>query len=406
VLAVVSDRKFGQQLYGYTANTSGTGTHTYNTLANEYVYVASGGNFDQTSNTNETSYDVYLPEVLSFSDYYPFGALMPGRNSSTSDYRYGFQNQESDPELYGEGNSYAFEYRIHDPRIGRFLSIDPLAAKYPHNSPYAFSENIVIHCFELEGLERYYSPEGKYLGQKTPELETEDANEIRVISERAWNTAHKIGDDLIAGLVTALRNNSKSLQDANVNAAEKIATNIFTGNNLSSYALEDGMIQFGDCRQAALACGTGNGSDEVRVIIQQYDTDGGAAGNDVLLNNYYNLINTMYHEALHGKVSNAGDDYGSKNHDSFNHFEIYLKEFNHWSWGKTTNDYQMESRGNSMKYLNEMYDYLMYDLDQTDSEYKRLRPRYDKAKANYEKKFGVELKKDDFNKWTDETITK
>ena len=404
---MVSDRKIGQ--LNTTYELAASGAYIFNNQASEFIFVGSGGthNIDASPTPEDNIYDVYLPEVMSYSDYYPFGAILPGRSGSSSDYRYGFQGQEGDDEINGEGNSYAFEYRIHDPRIGRFLSIDPLAAKYPHNSPYAFSENIVIHCFELEGLERYYSPEGKYLGQKNPELETEDANEIRVISERAWNTAHKIGDDLIVGLVSTLKNHSKSLKDADVSAAEKIATNIFQGNNLSSYSLEDGTIQFGDCRQAALACGTGNGSNEVRVIIQQYDTKGGgAAGNDVLLNNYYNLINTMYHEALHGKVSNAGDDYGSKSHDSFNHFEIYLKEFNHWSWNKTTNDYQMESRGNSMKYLNEMYDYLMYDLKQTDSEYKRLRPRFDKAKAAYEKRFGVELKKDNFNQWTDESVTK
>jgi len=35
-----------------------------------------------------------------------------------------------------------------------FLSVDPLAPDYPHNSPYAFSENRVIDGVELEGLER------------------------------------------------------------------------------------------------------------------------------------------------------------------------------------------------------------------------------------------------------------
>ncbi|MBK9274161.1 MAG: hypothetical protein IPM49_06445 [Flavobacteriales bacterium] len=40
-----------------------------------------------------------------------------------------------------------------DIKMGRFLSLDPLAAKYPHNSPYAFSENRVIDGIELEGLE-------------------------------------------------------------------------------------------------------------------------------------------------------------------------------------------------------------------------------------------------------------
>jgi RHS repeat-associated protein len=69
------------------------------------------------------------------------------------DYKYGFQGQEKDDEIKGAGNSLNYEYRMHDPRIGRFLSIDPLAKKYPHNSPYAFSENRVIDGVELEGLE-------------------------------------------------------------------------------------------------------------------------------------------------------------------------------------------------------------------------------------------------------------
>jgi len=43
---------------------------------------------------------------------------------------------------------------MHDPRIGRFFAIDPLAPQYPHNSVYAFSENVVIDHVELEGLEK------------------------------------------------------------------------------------------------------------------------------------------------------------------------------------------------------------------------------------------------------------
>jgi len=69
-------------------------------------------------------------------------------------YRYGFQGQESDNEIKGSGNSINFKFRMHDPRLGRFLSIDPLVASYPWNSPYAFSENRVIDGVELEGAER------------------------------------------------------------------------------------------------------------------------------------------------------------------------------------------------------------------------------------------------------------
>lgn len=45
---------------------------------------------------------------------------------------------------------------MHDPRIGRFFTIDPLSDKYPWNSTYAFSENRVIDGVELEGLEVTY----------------------------------------------------------------------------------------------------------------------------------------------------------------------------------------------------------------------------------------------------------
>lgn len=51
-------------------------------------------------------------------------------------------------------NWYAFKWRNHDPAIGRFFNVDPLAMDYVYNSPYAFSENQVVAHVELEGLEK------------------------------------------------------------------------------------------------------------------------------------------------------------------------------------------------------------------------------------------------------------
>ncbi|MGK0379247.1 MAG: RHS repeat-associated protein, partial [Patiriisocius sp.] len=103
-----------------------------------------------------SSLNYFNPDVKSYSDYYPFGMLLPNRHSNTSDYRYGFQGQEMDDEIKGEGNSINFKYRMHDPRVGRFFAVDPLAPDYAWNSPYAFSENIVINAVELEGLEKEF----------------------------------------------------------------------------------------------------------------------------------------------------------------------------------------------------------------------------------------------------------
>ena len=58
-----------------------------------------------------------------------------------------------DDEVKNAGNTVNFKYRVHDSRLGRFLSLDPLAKEFAHNSPFAFSENRVIDAYELEGLE-------------------------------------------------------------------------------------------------------------------------------------------------------------------------------------------------------------------------------------------------------------
>jgi hypothetical protein len=46
-----------------------------------------------------------------------------------------------------------YTFRMHDPRVGRFFEVDPLASKYPYNGTYNFSENRVLDGVELEGLE-------------------------------------------------------------------------------------------------------------------------------------------------------------------------------------------------------------------------------------------------------------
>ena len=80
--------------------------------------------------------------------------LQPGRHANTPDYRYGFQGQEMDDEVKGEGNSLNYTFRMHDPRVGRFFAVDPLFKQYPWNSSYAFSENRLIDAIDLEGAEK------------------------------------------------------------------------------------------------------------------------------------------------------------------------------------------------------------------------------------------------------------
>lgn len=94
-----------------------------------------------------------VADVLSAQDYYPFGSTMPGRVFNSGDYRYGFNGKEMDNEVSGNGNQYDYGFRIYNPRIGRFLSVDPLFKSYPWYTPYQFAGNIPIAYVDRDGLE-------------------------------------------------------------------------------------------------------------------------------------------------------------------------------------------------------------------------------------------------------------
>ena len=94
-------------------------------------------------------------EVINVRDYYPFGMLMPERSYTVdASYRYGFNGKENDNDVKGvEGSQQDYGMRIYDPRLGRFLSVDPLTKSYPWFSPYQFAGNTPIVAIDLDGLE-------------------------------------------------------------------------------------------------------------------------------------------------------------------------------------------------------------------------------------------------------------
>ena len=91
----------------------------------------------------------YNAVVISAVDYYPFGMAIDSRTYTSALYRYGFNGKETDKET-GEQD---YGMRIYDPRIAKFLSIDPINGKYPELTPYQFASNSPILGVDLDGLE-------------------------------------------------------------------------------------------------------------------------------------------------------------------------------------------------------------------------------------------------------------
>jgi RHS repeat-associated protein len=96
-------------------------------------------------------FSYWKAELVSATDYSPFGSPMPGRTYQASEYRFAFNGMEKVDEAKGAGNSYDFGARIHDPRLGRFLSVDPEYQKYPSQSSYCFAANSPIRFVDSEG---------------------------------------------------------------------------------------------------------------------------------------------------------------------------------------------------------------------------------------------------------------
>ncbi|MCB9251865.1 MAG: hypothetical protein H6605_05320 [Flavobacteriales bacterium] len=77
---------------------------------------------------------------------------MVGRNyqaASTEKYRHGFNGKENDNETLTQD----YGMRVYDPRLERFLSVDPLFKKFPNLSSYQFGTNNPIENIDLDGLE-------------------------------------------------------------------------------------------------------------------------------------------------------------------------------------------------------------------------------------------------------------
>ncbi len=118
---------------------------------------------------------------------YFFGMLMPGRHDEINGnpYTYGFNGMERDEEVKGAGNSYDFGARMQDPRLGRFLSIDPLQIKYPSMSSYSAFANNPIIFIDPDGREWVNAHSAEVARIKKQLLDNPDNKKIQRLLKRA-----------------------------------------------------------------------------------------------------------------------------------------------------------------------------------------------------------------------------
>jgi hypothetical protein len=89
----------------------------------------------------------YNPGILSATDYYPFGMVMPGRSVDTEKYRYGFNGQQKDDEIAhneSSGSHNFAEFWMYDTRTARRWNLDPIF-EYSKSQYCTFRGNPIIN---------------------------------------------------------------------------------------------------------------------------------------------------------------------------------------------------------------------------------------------------------------------
>lgn len=116
----------------------------------------------------------YTVDAVAYTNYYAFGAPLPGRTANSPDYRYGFNGKEVDAE---NGGNLDFGARIYNPLLGRFLSQDPWEHKYAWQSTYVFAGNSPIKLVDIDG-------KGPGTGNGSGASDEEKNNALNLISKK------------------------------------------------------------------------------------------------------------------------------------------------------------------------------------------------------------------------------
>ena len=235
-------------------------------------------------------------------------------------YRYGFQDQEKDDEVKGEGNSINYMFRMHDPRLGRFFAVDPMTKRFPHNSAFAFSENRVIDCGELEGLQIFYAADGTRIGQfgSSTQVRVVQNKDVEAFKKEFYNA--KYSHNEFIRIKTNIENNaySSGLSEAKNKMYKHAKVSINFQNNLIEKMSSEVKISQKELTMRATL-----------TMIRQAESHGNnpeAYNRDEI----GTVFTTSQSKDIEGTLSN--DEYsahpGSSPNDASGAFQIQLKTWN------------------------------------------------------------------------------
>jgi RHS repeat-associated protein len=239
-----------------------------------------------------TEYDYYTPDIISATDYYPFGSEMPNRTYSVPSYRYGFNGKENDNDVKGEGNQIDYGMRIYDPRLGLWLSKDALQSKHPYMSPYNFCYSNPLILLDPDGKDVIIQDQK---GNKVAVVKADGKIIAEKGKENSWEVhSYQEAQAYLAGKgnLTFLEKNSRATiiritTEINENGSGFTAGHtVLTGKDLN----KDGKLEMAEVTGAHVT------SSEIGIIVWNPNT----AATDAEGNSHTSAL-LLEHEVNHAK---------------------------------------------------------------------------------------------------------
>jgi RHS repeat-associated protein len=268
--------------------------------------------------------------------YYPFGQLVPNRHKTDDSYRYGFQGQEKDDELKGEGNHNTAMYWEYDTRIGRRWNLDPVVKSWL--SSYSVLSNSPIWKIDPDGDDDYFDSTGKFLRR-----DNKKTSNIIVVS----NINNKKVETQLRDVVFT-KSNAKTLANIGKYYAEKegLPVKSLRNQNLSVGFSNDskGRPDTGSLYNSGSVALIG-GSD-IMNHSEYYNTINIVVVNGTinpLINDFNNMTSTLTHEFSHKKIEGG---------DGFEHLQVYYDQITNPNFKNTTEDFKSTQYSNIESIIN------------------------------------------------------
>ncbi len=136
LMALYFDNNFDYRDFSYE-ELGESGLNAWEKLSFEKIATQPGYVYIYVVNESKTNINVFFDDlkvtlkksdIVSGNDFYPFGLPIAGRSYEREDYRFDYQGQFSEKD--DETGWNAFQLRMYDARIGRWLSADPYGQFY------------------------------------------------------------------------------------------------------------------------------------------------------------------------------------------------------------------------------------------------------------------------------------